>query len=183
MKILFQLSGSIACYKACTVLSRLTQAGHEVQCVASTSVLNFIGPATLEGLSGKPLLSDTFALGHAMDHITLNRWADISVLCPATANRLNKMATGVADDLLGNLWLTHDFAKPLLIAPAMNTKMWTHPITQASLAKIEEMGVTILRPEAGNLACGEVGEGRLMEPEDILQVILGTPILGGVQLN
>ncbi|MCX6367233.1 MAG: flavoprotein [Armatimonadetes bacterium] len=172
MNILFQLSGSIACYKACTVISRLAQSGHSVQCVASESALKFIGAATLEGLSGKALLTDTFAPGRWMEHIELNRWADISVLCPATANRLNKMAAGVADDLLGNLWLTHDFTKPLFVAPAMNTKMWTHPITQESLQKLESLGVKILRPEAGNLACGDVGEGRLMEPEELLKAIL-----------
>ena len=82
------------------------------------------------------------------------------------------MAAGVADDLLGNLWLTHDFAKPLFVAPAMNTKMWIHPITQESVKKLESLGVIILRPEAGNLACGDVGEGRLMEPEEILKAIL-----------
>jgi phosphopantothenoylcysteine synthetase/decarboxylase len=172
MNILFQLSGSIACYKACTVVSKLTQAGHTVQCVATESALRFIGAATLEGLSGRALLTETFAPGRWMEHIELNRWAEISVLCPATANRLNKMATGVADDLLGNLWLTHDFSKPLFVAPAMNTKMWTHPITQQSVQKLESLGVTILRPEAGNLACGDVGEGRLMEPDAILRAIL-----------
>ena len=172
MNILFQLSGSIACYKACTVISRLAQSGHTVQCVASESALRFIGAATLEGLSGRELLTDTFAPGRWMEHIELNRWADTSVLCPATANRLNKMAGGVADDLLGNLWLTHDFTKPLFVAPAMNTKMWTHPITQASVARLEALGVRILRPEAGNLACGDVGEGRLLEPDEILRAIL-----------
>ena len=172
MNILFQLSGSIACYKACTVISQLTQAGHDVQCVASASALRFIGAATLEGLSGRALLTDTFAPGRWMEHIELNRWAELSVLCPATANRLNKMATGVADDLLGNLWLTHDFSKPLFVAPAMNTKMWTHPITQESVQKLEGLGVRFLRPAAGNLACGEIGEGRLLEPEEILKALL-----------
>lgn len=168
MNVLFQLSGSIACYKACSVLSRLVQDGHTVQCVASTAALQFIGPATLEGLSGRPLLTDTFTPGRGMEHIELNRWADLTLLCPATANRLNKMATGVADDLLGNLWLTHDFSKPFLVAPAMNTRMWTHPITQKSLATLEQLGLIFLRPEAGPLACGEVGEGRLMEPDALL---------------
>ncbi len=172
MKILFQFTGSIACYKACTVVSRLVQAGHEVQCVASASALNFIGAATLEGLSGRALLTDTFQPGRWMEHIELNRWADRSLLCPATANRLNKMAAGIADDLIGNLWLTHDFAKPLFVAPAMNTKMWQHPITQASITKLENLGVKMLRPAAGNLACGDVGDGRLMEPDDILKAIL-----------
>lgn len=168
MNILFQLSGSIACYKACSVVSGLVHAGHQVQCAATESALKFVGAATLEGLSGKELITETFAPGRWMEHIELNRWADLSLLCPATANRLNKMAAGVADDLLGNLWMTHDFTKPLLIAPAMNTKMWTHPITQASLEKLEGLGAIILRPNSGNLACGDVGEGRLLEPEDIL---------------
>jgi phosphopantothenoylcysteine decarboxylase/phosphopantothenate--cysteine ligase len=172
MNILFQLSGSIACYKACQVISRLAQDGHRVQCVASESALKFVGAATLEGLSGLPLLTDTFAPGRWMEHIELNRWADRSIVCPATANRLNKMAAGIADDLLGNLWLTHDFAKPIMVAPAMNTKMWQHPTTLASVAKLTAMGVQVLTPAAGNLACGDVGEGRLIEPDDILRALL-----------
>lgn len=172
MNLLFALSGSIACFKACQVISRLVQAEHTVQCVATESALRFIGAATLEGLSGRPLLTDTFAPGRWMEHIELNRWADVTLLCPATANRLNKMASGIADDLLGNLWLTHDFTKPLLVAPAMNTRMWTHPVTQESLAKLERLGVIVLRPEAGNLACGDIGEGRLMEPEGILEALV-----------
>jgi phosphopantothenoylcysteine decarboxylase/phosphopantothenate--cysteine ligase len=154
------------------VVSQLVQAGHAVQCVASSSALQFIGPATLEGLSQRDLLTDTFQQGRWMEHIELNRWADRSVICPATANRLNKMAAGVADDLMGNLWLTHDFSKPLFVVPAMNTKMWQHPITKASVAKLQDMGVRLLSPASGNLACGDVGDGRLMEPEDILKAIL-----------
>jgi phosphopantothenoylcysteine synthetase/decarboxylase len=171
MNILFQLSGSIACYKACSVVSGLVRAGHTVQCVASESALKFVGAATLEGLSGRELLTETFQPGRWMEHIELNRWADLSVLCPATANRINKMASGVADDLLGNLWLTHDFAKPLFLAPAMNTKMWTHPITQSSLERLESLSVNVLKPGAGNLACGEIGEGRLMDPDEILAAL------------
>jgi phosphopantothenoylcysteine synthetase/decarboxylase len=154
------------------VVSQLVQAGHAVQCVASGSAMQFIGPATLEGLSQRDLLTDTFQPGRWMEHIELNRWADRSVICPATANRLNKMAAGVADDLMGNLWLTHDFAKPLFVVPAMNTKMWQHPITQASVTKLQALGVRMLNPASGNLACGDVGDGRLMEPEDILKAIL-----------
>jgi phosphopantothenoylcysteine decarboxylase/phosphopantothenate--cysteine ligase len=171
MNVLFQLSGSIACYKACTVISQLAQNGHTVRCVASASALRFVGAATLEGLSGEPLLSDTFAPGRWMDHIALNRWADISVLCPATANRLNKMAAGIADDLLGNLWLTHDFARPLLVAPAMNTAMWNHPTTRASIERLTALGVRFIAPESGALACGDVGDGRLAEPPVVLAAI------------
>jgi phosphopantothenoylcysteine decarboxylase/phosphopantothenate--cysteine ligase len=171
-KILFQLTGSIAGYKACHVISRLVQAGHEVEVVASPSALQFIGPATLEGLTGRPVHSDTFARGGAMDHIHLIRWADLVVICPATANTINKMVNGVGDDLVSTLFLAHDFKKPFIIAPAMNTMMYRHPATQKSLKTLREWGIEVLEPEAGALACGEVGEGRLLEPDLILKRLI-----------
>ena len=162
------ISGSIAAYKTCFVISKLVQRGHEVQVVTTPQALNFIGPSTLEGLSGKPVLSNTFESQHAMDHIHLARWADLILLCPATANTLNKMAQGIADDLVTNLFLAHDFTKPFIVAPAMNTYMYQHPCTQNSIERLKTMGLKILEPGVGSLACGEVGSGRLMEPEDIL---------------
>jgi phosphopantothenoylcysteine decarboxylase/phosphopantothenate--cysteine ligase len=170
-KILFQLSGSIACYKACQVISRLVQAGYEVQTVATPAALEFVGPATLESLSGKPVQSRTFAPGAYMQHIHLLKWADLILLCPATANLLNKLAAGIGDDLISTLFLAHDFQKPYLIAPAMNMWMHRHPATQASLAKLKDWGVEFLDAGRGSLACGDVGEGRLMEPELILAEI------------
>jgi phosphopantothenoylcysteine decarboxylase/phosphopantothenate--cysteine ligase len=170
-KILFQLTGSIACFKACQLISKLVQSGYEVQTVASKSALQFVGAATLEGLTGKPIYSDLWENGRMMDHINLNRWADLILVAPATANYLNKSANGIADDLLSTLFLAHDFQKPFLIAPAMNFAMYTHPTTQKSILRLQEMGIEVLPTEAGNLACGEVGEGRLLDPEKIFSAI------------
>ncbi|RYZ72494.1 MAG: bifunctional phosphopantothenoylcysteine decarboxylase/phosphopantothenate--cysteine ligase CoaBC, partial [Proteobacteria bacterium] len=170
-KILFQLSGSIACFKACALLSKLSQAGYEIEVVASRSALQFVGEATLEGLTGKRVHTDTFEAGRAMDHIHLMRWADVIVLCPASANTLNKFASGFGDDLLSTMFLAHDFRKPYLIAPAMNQFMWSHPATKASVEKLQSWGLEILGTGKGNLACGEVGEGRMLEPEQIQMAI------------
>lgn len=166
-KILFQMTGSIACYKACQVLSKLVQAGHQVQVVASSSALQFVGNATIEGLTGKPVISDLFKSGNVMDHIHLVRWADLILVAPATAHYINRVAHGIGDDLLSTQFLAHDFKKPFLIAPAMNTMMYQHPATQSSLKKLREMGVEILETASGVLACGEVGWGRLLEPQMI----------------
>src|SRR4051812_28836342 len=117
--VLFLLSGSIACYKACTVISRLTQAGVGVQTVATPAALQFVGAATLEGLSGRPVFSDLFAPGRALDHIELARGADLALLCPATANTINRLAAGLADDPVGALFLAWELKdKPWWIAPA-----------------------------------------------------------------
>ena len=170
-KILFQLSGSIACYKACHAMSRLVQAGYEVEVVATVSALKFIGDATLEGLTGRKVHSDTFEPGAYMQHINLVRWADLIILCPATANTLNKLAAGIGDDLVTAQFLAHDFSKPYLVAPAMNTMMWNHAATQSSVEKLQSWGVEFLESGSGALACGEFGDGRLMEPDQIIQEV------------
>lgn len=170
-KILFQLTGSIACYKACALVSRLVQAGYDLEVVASTSALKFVGEATLEGLVSKPVHTDTFARGEAMEHIHLAKWADLVLLCPATANTINKLSAGIGDDLISTLFLAHDFSKPYLIAPAMNTRMYRHPATAQSLERLRQWGVEILETGSGSLACGDVGEGRLMEPEQLFVAI------------
>jgi phosphopantothenoylcysteine decarboxylase/phosphopantothenate--cysteine ligase len=171
-KILFQMTGSIACYKACQAVSRLVQAGCEVQVVASPAALQFVGNATIEGLTGKPVVSDLYASGNAMDHIHLVRWADLILVAPASANFINKIARGVGDDLLTTMFLAHDFKKPYLVAPAMNTSMYLHPATQESIQALKKMGVEILETASGVLACGEVGWGRLLEPDLIVQEVL-----------
>jgi len=170
-KILFLMTGSIACYKACQVISRLVQAGHEVQVVASPSALQFVGNATFEGLTGKTVVSDLYAKGNVMDHIHLMRWADLVVVAPATANYINKAAQGVGDDLLTTLFLAHDFKKPFLVAPAMNTSMYLHPITQNSIKRLREIGIEILETASGVLACGETGFGKLLDPDLMLEEI------------
>lgn len=180
-KILILMNGSIAAYKVCHVISRLRQGGHDVQVVASPSALKFIGTATLEGLSGKPVASDTFSEGSMMDHIHLQRWADLILVAPATANFINKAANGVGDDLATTIFLAHDFKKPLLLAPAMNTQMYLHPATQSSLKKLKDMGVQVLETASGVLACGENGWGKLLEPDLILAEIQKClPTFGGI---
>lgn len=171
MNLLFILSGSIACYKACDAISQLVQRGHRVRCVATEAALRFVGVATLEGLTREKVGTDLFAPGEALDHITLSRWADVTVLCPATANTLNRAAAGLGDDLAGALLLAHEWTKPLLIAPAMNPAMWSHPATRASVERLQGWGARFIHPGAGRTACGEVGEGRLAEPEEIVAAI------------
>jgi phosphopantothenoylcysteine decarboxylase/phosphopantothenate--cysteine ligase len=172
-RILFQLSGSIAAFKACAAISRLAQEGYEVQAVATANALRFVGTATLEGLTGREPMTDTFAPGRAMQHIEASKWADVAVLCPASASAINKLAAGIGDDLLSTLFLAHDFAKPYLIVPAMNEKMYLHPATQSSLEKLKSWGVRVLEPAKGAHACGDAGWGRLLEPEAIaLEVAL-----------
>jgi phosphopantothenoylcysteine decarboxylase/phosphopantothenate--cysteine ligase len=172
-EVLFQLSGSIAAYKACHVVSRLVQAGCTVQTVATPAALQFVGPATLEGLTGRPVATDTFAPGSLMDHIHLVRRADLVVLCPATANTINRLAAGLADDLIGTMFLAHDFRVPYVIVPAMNSAMYDHPATRVSLDQLRGWGVEFIDPSAGSLACGEIGPGRLAEPDDIVTDLLG----------
>jgi phosphopantothenoylcysteine decarboxylase/phosphopantothenate--cysteine ligase len=166
--LLFILSGSIACYKACEAISQLVQRGHRVRVVATEAALEFVGLATLEGLTRGKVAHDLFAAGAALDHIELVRWADATVVCPATANTINRMAAGLGDDLAGALLLAHEWQKPLLVAPAMNPAMWGHPATRAAVVRIQEWGARIIAVGAGRTACGEVGEGRLAEPEEIV---------------
>jgi phosphopantothenoylcysteine decarboxylase/phosphopantothenate--cysteine ligase len=169
--ILFVFTGSIACYKACDAVSRLVQRGHKVRTVATTSALKFIGPATLEGLTGVPVLHDIFAPGAALEHINLARWADAVIVCPATANTLNRFAGGLADDLVGALFLAHDRAKPWLVAPAMNPAMWSHPATAAAVERLTGWGVRFVPVGEGRTACGETGEGRMAEPDEIVAAL------------
>jgi phosphopantothenoylcysteine decarboxylase/phosphopantothenate--cysteine ligase len=169
--LLVIFTGSIAAYKGCEVVSRLVQRGHRVRCVATQAALKFIGPATLEGLTGSPVLSDAFTPGSALEHIALTRWADAVLVCPATANTLNRFAAGLADDLAGALFLAHDRTKPWLVAPAMNPAMWSHPATTASVEKLLGWGVRFIDPVAGRTACGETGEGRLAEPDTIVATV------------
>jgi phosphopantothenoylcysteine decarboxylase/phosphopantothenate--cysteine ligase len=169
--ILFALSGSIACYKAAALISKLVQAGYSVQAVATSSALKFIGEATLEGLTGKRVMTDTFAAGDTMQHIHLVKWADITVLAPASANSLNKLSAGLGDDLVSTLFVAHDFTKPYLVAPAMNTQMYFHPATQESMARLQDWGVQVIESPSGALACGDVGAGRMAEPETIFAAI------------
>jgi phosphopantothenoylcysteine decarboxylase/phosphopantothenate--cysteine ligase len=169
--ILFQLTGSVAAFKACSVISGLVQKKYQVQVVTSASALKFVGPATLEGLTGRSVLHDTFEPGQMMNHINLARWADTFVLCPATASAINRLAHGLGDDLIGSIFLAQDFRKPYLVFPAMNSNMLEHPATRESISKLKAMGVRIFPTEKGILACGEFGPGKLMNPDLIVDEI------------
>ena len=171
--VLLLLSGSIACYKACTVISRLAQAGVTVQTAATPAALRFVGAATLEGLSGRRVFVDLWEPGRALDHIELARAADLALVCPATANTVNRLAAGLADDPVGALFLAWELKdKPWWLASAMNHHMWEHPATAASLAKLRSWSVRVLDPVDGPHACGEGGAGRLLEPEQIVAEVL-----------
>ncbi len=169
--LLFILTGSIAGYKACDAISQLVQRGHRVRCVMTPAARQFVGDATLEGLTGERVRHDLFAPGEALDHIALARWADAIVVAPATAHSLNRFAAGLGDDLAGTLLLAHDWAKPLLFAPAMNPLMWRHPATVEAVTKLTGWGGRFIAPATGRTACGEEGEGRMAEPAAIVAAI------------
>ena len=171
--VLFLLSGSIACYKACTVVSRLAQAGVTVQTAATPAALRFVGRATLEGLSGRPVFSDLWEEGRALDHIELARAADLALVCPAPANTITRLSAGLAGDPVTTLFLAWELkTKPWWIAPAMNARMWEHPATVESLARLRAWGVRVLDPAEGPHACREDGPGRLADPEGIASEVL-----------
>ncbi len=180
-RILFQMSGSIAAYKACEVISGLVKAGCEVKVAASNSLYHFVGRSTLEGLTGHKVFDDVFSSGDAMAHINLERWADLILLCPATGNQITGLANGTASDVIGTLFLAHHFEKPYLIVPAMNHTMWAHPAVEQAVKKLRDWGVMFQEPETGILACGEEGAGRLAEPNQILATVdslLGNKVAG-----
>jgi phosphopantothenoylcysteine decarboxylase/phosphopantothenate--cysteine ligase len=170
-KILFKITGSIAAYKSAFLISKLVQCGCDVKVVATESALKFVGKATLEGLTGHTVYTDSFADGEMMGHINLMKWADLIIVCPATANTINKLANGIGDNLLTSLFLAFDWSKPYLIVPAMNTKMYDHPTTKNSMKKLAEWGVKILPTNEGYLACGDTGKGKLLEPDEIFEQI------------
>lgn len=170
-RILLGVSGGIAAYKSAELVRLLRAAGFEVQVVMTRGAQAFIGELTLQALSGRPVrtsLWDTAAEA-AMGHIELARWADLILIAPATADLLARLAQGRADDLLSTLCLASDC--PLLAAPAMNRLMWSHPATVANAALLRERGVQLLGPGVGEQACGEHGEGRLLEPVDIVAAV------------
>ena len=170
-KILLCVCGGIAAYKAAELVRRLRDAGAQVRVAMTESAQRFVGAATFQALSGAPVRTSLWdeAAEAAMGHIELARWADRVLVAPITANTLAKLANGMADDLVSTLCLAT--AAPLAIAPAMNRQMWEHPATQANLATLLARGATVLGPAAGDQACGEVGEGRLLEPDAIVAAL------------
>lgn len=167
-RILLGITGGIAAYKAAELVRLLIKAGYKVQCVMTEAAQHFIGAATLQALSGRPVLIQLWdeTNGDGMDHIRLSREADAILIAPASANFIAKLAHGLADDLLSTLCLAR--ACPLAVAPAMNKQMWDKPATQRNLAQIRQDGVAVFGPASGEQACGELGMGRMLEPETLL---------------
>ncbi len=173
MRIILGVTGCIGAYKSAVLLRLLQREGFEVLPVMTRAAQQFITPLTLEKLSGHKVVSDLFS-DHTVqiEHIALARQSDLLVVAPATANSLAKFAQGIADDFLSTLYLST--TTPVIIAPAMNVEMWHHPATQENLETLKQRGTVIVEPGSGYLACGEEGEGRLAEPERILEAVLNT---------
>ena len=174
-RVLLGVTGGIAAYKSCELVRLLGREGARVRVVLTESATRFVTPLTFQALSGNPVRVDLFDEAHesAMGHIELARWAEQLVVAPATADFIARLAHGHADDLLTTLCLASE--APLLIAPAMNHRMWLHPATRENVALLESRGVEFVGPEAGEQACGESGPGRMSEPEEILGRILSGP--------
>lgn len=162
-RVLIGVSGGIAAYKTAELVRRLVQAGAEVQVILTSNAARFVGPATFEGLTGRPVHESLWE--EAIGHLELGRWADAIVVAPATANLLAKMAAGIADDLLTTTLLAAPYRA--LLAPAMNVRMYEHPATQRNLETLRETGHTVVGPAYGELAEREEGWGRMVEPDVI----------------
>ena len=168
-KIVVGVTGGIAAYKACDLVSRLKKRGAQVRVVLTEHACQFVQPLTFETLSGNPAYTDSFDRKYEIEHVALAKWADLLLIAPATANCMAKMACGIADDLLSTTCLA--VRCPVLLAPAMNSAMWRNPATQANLALLRSRGLRFVGPEAGHLACGDDDVGRMSEPEQIAEAV------------
>lgn len=184
-RILLGITGGIAAYKAADLTRQLVKAGAEVRVVMTSGAQAFVTPLTFQALSGNPvhrdLLDESAEAG--MGHIELARWADRILVAPASANFIARLAHGMADDLLTTLCLAS--AEPILVAPAMNQQMWANSQTQANIQRIQQRNIEILGPDTGEQACGDFGEGRMLEPRDLLvqlNLSFSNQLLGGLNV-
>ncbi|MBI4577227.1 MAG: phosphopantothenoylcysteine decarboxylase [Planctomycetes bacterium] len=170
--VLLGVSGSIAAYKAVEVASRLTQAGHRVVTLLTAHAQEFVRPLSFEAVTNQSCLTGEFAPhgGHRPLHTELARSAALYLLAPATANLIGKLAAGIADDVVTSTALAVDC--PVLVAPAMNARMWGHPFVQRNLQTLRAAGHHVVEPAEGWLACGDLGPGRLAEPAAIVEAAL-----------
>ena len=171
MNVLFGVSGGIACYKSCTAVSALTKSGCEVNVVLTKNAAEFVTPLTFQALTHRYVYCEMFdgVADREIAHINLAKQADVFVIAPATANIIAKLACGIADDLLTSAALAA--MCPVIVCPAMNAHMYENAATQHNLRTLKERGFIIVSPETGNLACGDVGKGRMAEPEKIVEVV------------
>ncbi len=169
-RILVGVCGGIAAYKAAEVARKLVKAGAEVSVVMTANATRFVTPLTFRTLTSRPVATDLFSdPGSPVPHISLATWPDLIIVVPATADLISRAAAGRANDLLAAILL--DTPAPVLMAPAMNSRMWRHRATQANLEKLRSWGMTMVSPGRGDLACGEIGEGRLAEVDEIVAAV------------
>lgn len=169
-RVVLGVSGGIAAYKACELLRRFTESGHDVTVVPTAAALEFVGAPTWAALSGRPVATDVWSQVHEVPHVRIGQTADLVVVAPATADLLAKAAHGLADDLLTNTLLTARC--PVVLAPAMHTEMWEHPATRDNVQTLRRRGVVVLEPAEGRLTGADSGKGRLPEPGEIFEVAL-----------
>ncbi len=170
-EVLLCVSGGIAAYKTATLASQLVQDGCGVVVAMTRNARRFVGPVTFQALTGRPVLRSQWRTADpgAMEHLRPSETADLIAVAPATANVIGKLAGGIADDLVSTLLLGADC--PVLLAPAMNTRMWQHAAVQRNVTFLREHGFLLVGPEEGWLACGALGLGRMSEPETLLAAI------------
>ncbi|UCC21731.1 MAG: phosphopantothenoylcysteine decarboxylase [Planctomycetota bacterium] len=172
LNILLGISGGVAAYKAVDLASKLRGCGANVKTVMTANACQLVQPKSFEAVTASPVFTSLWgpSEGYKIDHINLADWADIVIVAPATANIIGKIANGICDDLLSTV-LCACWAKPRLLAAAMNNNMWNNPAVQRNVKLAQEMGFELTGPETGRLACGEEGIGRMSEPQDILEAI------------
>ncbi|MEU6121864.1 bifunctional phosphopantothenoylcysteine decarboxylase/phosphopantothenate--cysteine ligase CoaBC [Streptomyces sp. NPDC047123] len=168
-KVVLGVSGGIAAYKACELLRRLTESGHDVRVVPTESALHFVGAATWSALSGHPVSTEVWSDVHEVPHVRIGQHADLVIVAPATADMLAKAAHGLADDLLTNTLLTARC--PVVFAPAMHTEMWEHPATQENVATLRRRGALVVEPAVGRLTGVDTGKGRFPDPVELFEVV------------
>ena len=170
-KILFIICGGISAYKSLETIRLFKKNGAEIKTILTASAKEFVTPLSVTSLPQGKVYSDLFSVENEteMDHISLSRWADIIVIAPATANTISKLAQGTTDDLASTVVLASD--KDIILAPAMNVRMWEHPTTKTNIKKLKEFGYKLIGPEVGDMACGEYGEGKMSDPSIIAEEI------------
>ncbi|WP_316520186.1 bifunctional phosphopantothenoylcysteine decarboxylase/phosphopantothenate--cysteine ligase CoaBC [Kitasatospora brasiliensis] len=176
-RVVLGVSGGIAAYKACELLRRFTESGHQVTVVPTAAALHFVGEATWAALSGRPAATETWERVHEVPHVRIGQQADLVVVAPATADLIAKAAHGLADDLLTNTLLTARC--PVVVAPAMHTEMWEHPATRDNVATLRRRGVIVLEPAVGRLTGKDTGKGRLPDPSAIFDACRAVLRRGG----
>lgn len=177
-RVLLAVSGGIAAYKACDIVSKLSKRDVEVQVVMTENAAKFVTPLTFEALSGRMVYTDTFDYGYdaSIKHITLAQEADLFCVAPATANVIAKMAHGLADDMVSSTFLATTC--PAIVCPAMNTHMYENAATQANLRTLEERGIALVGPGVGKLACGDVARGTLAPVDEIVDAVMAVLAAG-----